>query len=141
MKRNNGKTKPPLLKKALDEASWLLSHAEALSDYGRADDAVLEWGRAAAAEEEAACLLEERGSDTEAALHRVSAAACLLRIGNYPHAATHLRAALTADLTPDFRAKVQNQLRSCLGAAKKRAAHGHASEHPRRAPKSRAVEE
>jgi len=44
----------------LDEASWLLSHAQALTDCGRQDEAAAELARAASCEEQAAGLLAEK---------------------------------------------------------------------------------
>ncbi len=60
----------------LDEASWLLSHAQALTDYGRTAEAAAELARAASCEEQAAGLLDADGQEPEAAMHRVSAASC-----------------------------------------------------------------
>src|SRR5205823_1359456 len=47
------RTKPPAspTEWLLGEVSWLLSHAEALTDYGRLEEAAVEWGRAALCEE------------------------------------------------------------------------------------------
>jgi hypothetical protein len=98
----------------LDEASWLLSHAQALTDYGRHEEAALELARAAAREEEVACLLDSDGQELEAAIHRVSAAWCHERIGQFTRAVTLLRAALSVSLTGDYRDRVDLQLTRCL---------------------------
>jgi hypothetical protein len=103
----------------LDEASWLLSHAEALAGYGREEEAAAELGRAADCEEQVACLLEAAGREREAAIHRVSAASCLERRGQFVRAVTLLRAALSTPLPDDYRAGVEEQLGRCLAQVPK----------------------
>jgi hypothetical protein len=98
----------------LDEASWLLSHAQALGDYGRSDEAAAELARAASCEEQVACLLDADGQELEAAIHRVSAASCYEKLGQYTRAVTLLRAALSAQLRDDYRARVEEHLACCL---------------------------
>ena len=113
---SHSKNKPSrgLIDNVLGEASWLLSHAQALSDYGRQEEASAELSRAATAEEEAACLLDADGQDLEAAIHRVSAASCLEKLGYHTRAVTFLRAALCADLPDEYRGRVEQQLARCL---------------------------
>lgn len=113
------KAKPPatLIAKMLDEASWLLSHAQALTDYGRQQEAAAEFTRAAAAEEQAACLLDADGQELEAAIHRISAASCYEKLGQHTRAVTLLRAALAAPLYANHRARVEQQLTRCLAQA------------------------
>ena len=65
-----------LLDKLLGEASWLISHAQALADYGKTEEVKVELEKAANYEEEAAFLLDAIGRQEEATLHRVSAATC-----------------------------------------------------------------
>ena len=108
-----------LREQMLDEASWLLSHAQALTDYNRRDEAAAEWARAASAEEQAACLLEADGQQREAAIHRVSAASCQEKVGQYVRAVTLLSAALAVDLPEDYRARVEKQRKRCLAQARK----------------------
>ncbi len=103
-----------LIERMLAEASWLLSHAQSLDDYGRQEEATAERGRAASCEEQVACLLEAAADDREAAIHRVSAASCYAQLGQHSRAVTLLRAALSADLPIDYRASVQQQLRHSL---------------------------
>jgi hypothetical protein len=103
----------------LEEASWLLSHAEALADYGRHEEADAEWARAANGEERVACLLDAAGRDQEAAVHRVSAASCYERLGEWARAVTLLRAALSTPIADDFRGRVEGQLSRCLAQARK----------------------
>lgn len=110
----------------LDEASWLLSHAQALADYGRGEEASAELTRAAECEEQVACLLEADGQELEAAIHRVSAASCHERLGQPSRAVTLLRAALSADLNEDYRSRVEQQLRKCLAGSRRQLARAGA---------------
>src|SRR5262249_16946383 len=104
----------PLLEELLGEASWLLSHAEALGDYGRTEEAQTELGRAASCEEQVASLLDAAGREREAVVHRVSAASCREELGQYGRAITLLRAALSQPLPEAYRAAVEQQLARCL---------------------------
>jgi hypothetical protein len=70
MPRTKNGTRPTLLDTMLDEASWLITHADSLNCYGRKKEAQAEWLRAATCEEQVACLLEAEGQDLEAAIHR-----------------------------------------------------------------------
>jgi hypothetical protein len=110
----------------LGEASWLLSHAQALADYGRTEEAHAELARAALAEEQAACLLEAGGREEEASLHRMSAASCCEGLGQYAHAVTFLRAPLSLPLPADYRARVLEQMGRCLGKVQKESKRGEA---------------
>lgn len=103
----------------LGEASWLLSHAEALADYGREAEADAELQRAASCEEQIAYLLDAAGRDMEAVTHRVSAASCYEQLKQYARAATLLRAALSASLSGDYLRTVEQQLARCLAQARK----------------------
>jgi hypothetical protein len=108
-----------LLDRLLGEASWLLSHAEALADYGRREEAAAELARAATCEEQVACLLEADGQELKAANHRVSAASCHLQLGQYTRAVTLLRAALSSVLSEPSRADLERLLSRCLAQATK----------------------
>jgi hypothetical protein len=119
MPRAKGKGVSSLIDQLLGEASWLLSHAQALTDYRRDEEALVEWGRAAACEEQLACLLEADGQEREAAIHRVSAASCSEKLGQYVRAATPLRAAVAAALPQEYRGRVQEQLARALAQARK----------------------
>jgi hypothetical protein len=119
MPRPKNKPAASLIDDMLGEASWLISHAQALGDYGRTEDEKVEWARAASCEEEVACLLDAAGRDLEAAIHRVSAGSCHARIGHYNQAVTLLRAALSAKLRDAFRAQVEKLLTSYLAEASK----------------------
>jgi hypothetical protein len=119
MRRPKGKPSAALIEQMLDEAAWLLSHAQALGDYGRYEEAAAEQARAAAAEEQVACLLDADGQQLEAAIHRVSAASCYEKLRQYTRAVTLLRAALAAPLYDGHRARLEQQLASCLVQAQK----------------------
>lgn len=108
------KTKPSarLIDKILGEASWLLSHAQALDDYGR-EEAAAELARAADCEEQVACLLEADGQEQEAAIHRVSAASCHEKLDQYTRAVT-LLAACSVPLPEAYGARVEQQRARCL---------------------------
>jgi tetratricopeptide (TPR) repeat protein len=115
------RTKPSsaVMEAMLDEASWLLTHAQALGDYGRKEEAAAELARAATCEEEVASLLEAAGEELEAAIHRVSAASCYQQIKAYPRAITLFRAALSAELSDEYRARVAKLLKRCLALLQK----------------------
>jgi len=101
----------------LGEASWLLSHAQALSDYGRKEEADAELARAASCEEQVAYLLDVVGREPEAVIHRVSAASCYEQLGEHARAAMLLRAVLSAQLADEYRRRVEQQLANCLAQA------------------------
>jgi hypothetical protein len=119
MSRPKGKPSATLIDQMLGEASWLLSHAQALGDYGRREEADAELGRAASCEEQVACLLDADGQELDAAIHRVSAASCYEKLGQYVRAVTLLRAALSAPLHDDYRARVEQLLAPCLARVQK----------------------
>src|SRR5262245_62292629 len=110
MPRTKSRPAASAIERILGEASWLLSHAPALADYGRKEEAHAELARAANAEEQAACLLEAAGREEEASLHRISAASCYEDLGHYARAVTFLRAALSVTLPSDYHARVTAQL-------------------------------
>lgn len=136
MGRHKGKPSISLTEQTLDEASWLLSHAQALADYGRQDEAAAELARAASCEEQAACLLDADSQEQEAAIHRVSAASCFEKLGQHARAVTLLRAALSAKLHADHRARVEQQLTRCLARIPQELARAAAH---RRRPRSTPV--
>ncbi|MDQ3815496.1 MAG: hypothetical protein M3347_16385 [Armatimonadota bacterium] len=108
-----------VLDKMRGEASWLLSHAEALSDYGRAEEAAAEWAQAANCEEQVACLLDAAGRESEAVTHRVSAASCYEQLGQNARAVTLLRAALSTWLPDDYRRRIEQRLAHCLAPTRR----------------------
>jgi hypothetical protein len=117
MSRRKDKLSDAELDALVGEASWLVSHARALTDYGRGEEATAEWARAANCEEQVACALDAAGQPVEAAIHRASAAACCQHSGQPVRAVTLLRAALQADLPGDYRSQVERQLADCLPLA------------------------
>src|SRR6266542_2805884 len=119
MPRSKGKPSTALIDQMLGEASWLLSHAQALTDYGRQEETAVELARAAACEEQVACLLDADAQELEAAIHRVSAASCYEKLRQHTRAVTLLRAAMSAPLYDDYRARVEQQLARCLAEAQK----------------------
>jgi tetratricopeptide (TPR) repeat protein len=110
---------PATLDRLLGEASWLLSHAEALSIDGQRPEAEAELARAARCEEEAASLLDAAGREAEAATHRVSAASCYEQLGQYAQAVTLLRAALSVATTEPYRQTVTQLLARCLAVVER----------------------
>jgi tetratricopeptide (TPR) repeat protein len=135
MRRPKVKLSASALDKMLGEASWLLSHAEALADYGRTEEAAAELARAASCEEQVAYWLDAAGREEEAVTHRVSAASCYEQLGQHARAVSLLRAALSATIPNDYRLRVEQQLDRCLGQAHK--AVGRTP--PRAARKPRAI--
>jgi hypothetical protein len=119
MERPKVKLSESALDTMLGEASWLLSHAQALADYGRKEEAATELVRAARCAEQVACWLDVTGRVQEAVVHRVSAASCYEQLGEYVRAVTLLRAALSAPLMDDYRRTVEQQLARCLTQAPK----------------------
>ncbi len=113
------KTAPTLIDRMQGEASWLLSHAQSLTDYGRTEEAAAEWARASTCAEELACLLETAGQEREGAIQRISAASCHEKLGQHARAVTLLRAALSIALPDDYRARIEQQLTRCLAQAQK----------------------
>lgn len=100
------------------EASRLLSHAEALGDYGQKEEADAELARAASCEEQVASLLDAAGREREAVIHRVSAASCREQLHEYGRAVTLLRAGLSTPLPENYRETVEQQLDRCLNAVR-----------------------
>ena len=119
MARTKGKPSTSVLDQMLGETSWLLSHADALAAVcGR--EAAAELARAAACEEQVACLLEADGQEREAAIHRVSAGSCHEQLGQYTRAGTLLRAALPRPAARHYQTGVVQQLKRCLAKARHR---------------------
>ncbi len=130
MSRPKTKLSKSALDKLLGEASWLLSHAESLADYGREEEATTELARAASCEEKVAYWLDVVGREEEAVVHRVSAASCYEQLGDYARAVTLLRAALSTSLADDYRRKVEQHLARCLAQAMSRGSSPRAARKP-----------
>jgi hypothetical protein len=109
----------PALERLLDEASWLLSHAQPFADYGRPEEAAAECARAADAGQQVACLLEADGREQDAAIHLVGAASYQEKLGQLSRAVTLLRPALCAPLSEEYRARAERQHARCLGGVRR----------------------
>ncbi len=92
----------------------MLSRAQAFAEMGLADMAGTLWLAAAAAEARLAPLLEALGQDLEAAVHRISAAACYRRAGDWTAAVNFYRGALAGPLLDPTRQEVEADLAACL---------------------------
>ncbi len=102
------------IKGLMAEKSRLLSQAQAFEDMGLEETARPVWSCAASYEERIAPLLDVIGRDAEAALHRVSAAACYEKSGDWSRATNLYRAALAGPMPDAARADVQRKLSACL---------------------------
>jgi hypothetical protein len=125
-----------LIDRMQGEASWLLSHAQALADYGREEAASAELERAASSEEQVACLLEADGQANAAAIHRVSAASCFEKLGQFARAVTLLNAARAMLPASDYRSRVEQQLASALTQTRKELGRARRSRRPKKLPVS-----
>jgi tetratricopeptide (TPR) repeat protein len=96
------------------EKTAVLSKARALADLGMPETAVPLWASAASYEERLAPLLEALGREQEAAVHRVSAASCYQKAGEFSRAANLYRAALAGPLRDGTRDEVLRMLADCL---------------------------
>jgi hypothetical protein len=102
------------LKELMAEKSRLLSKAQAFVDMGLEETARPVWSCAASYEERIAPLLDAIGRDAEAALHRISAAACFEKSGDLSRAANLYSAALAGPLSARARRDVQQKRSACL---------------------------
>ena len=102
------------VKGLMAEKSRVLSQAQAFSDMGLEETARPLWSCAASYEERIAPLLDVIGRDAEAALHRVSAAACFERCREWSRAANLYRAALAGPLSDHAKVDVERKLSACL---------------------------
>jgi hypothetical protein len=98
----------------LAQKTAVLSKAHALADMGMAETAVPLWAAAASYEERLAPLLETLGREQEAAVHRISAASCYHRAGEFSRAANLYRAALAGPLDDAARSEAHRLLATCL---------------------------
>ena len=114
MAKAKGKRYPQAVLDLLAEKSAVLSKAQALVEMGMPETALPLWESAAAYEERLAPLLEGLGNDSEAAVHRISAASCYQKAGDPSRAANLYRAALAGPLQAATRRDVQRLLADCL---------------------------
>jgi hypothetical protein len=115
-KRQMDKTKPytKQLKKLMAAKSGILSKAEVFEQIGLGETAQPLWVAAAKYEERIAPLLEVLGRDSEATLHRISAAACFEKSGDPMRAANLYRVALAGPISDNVRADIQKRLSASL---------------------------
>jgi hypothetical protein len=102
------------VKQLMADKSRLVLKAEAFDAMALSETAQPLWASAAACEERIAPLLDILGRESEAALHRISAAACYERSGEASRAANLYRAALAGPLTDAARKDVHKRLSACL---------------------------
>ncbi len=118
----NRKTEPytKTLKKTMHRKSEILSKAQALWEVGMTETAQPLWRTAANYEEHIAPMLDALGRELEGAIHRISAASCYEKAGDPSRAVNLYRAALSGPLREDTRTEVENMLRACLIAVKRK---------------------
>ncbi len=112
-KRNAGLYPAPVLD-LIAKKSAVLSKAQAFAELGMPEMARTLWTTAADYEARLAPLLEALGHDLEAAVHRISAAACSRRAGDLIGAVNLFRSALSGPLLPHTRQETEQQLAECL---------------------------
>ena len=119
MARSKNGHKSKYLEEMLDEASWLITHADSLERYHRGDEARAEWLRAARCEVDVACLLENDGKILEASIHRFSAASCFAKAECYADAVTLANSAMSGSLKESFRKEIEGCIKHWIGKATK----------------------
>lgn len=92
----------------------VLSKAQTLMEMGMPQTVIPLWIAAGSYEERLAPLLEARGRDQEAAVHRISAASCYQKAGEPSRAANLYRAALAGPISEKTRQEVEEMLADCL---------------------------
>jgi hypothetical protein len=102
------------VKGLMAEKSRVLSQARTFAEMGLEETARPLWSSAASYEERIAPLLEMIGRDDEAAVHRISAAACFEECREWSRAANLYRAALAGPLADAAKADVERKLTACL---------------------------
>jgi len=102
------------LKDLMATKTELVSKARALDEMGMKETAQSLWETAANYEERIAPLLESLGRDTEAAIHRSSAASCYRKVGQFGQAANLFRASLAGPLRDEARQDIEKSLEECL---------------------------
>ncbi len=114
MTKRTAKPYSEYLKGLMAEKSRVLSQAQAFADMGLDETARPLWSSAASYEERIAPLLEMIGRDAEAALHRVSTAACFEKCREWSRAANLYRAALAGPLSDAAKTDLERKLSACL---------------------------
>ncbi|MCI0638945.1 MAG: hypothetical protein L0Y72_22965 [Gemmataceae bacterium] len=113
------KSLPKEVQALVAEKSSILSKALAFAELDMSATARPLWAAAGFKEEMLAPLMETLGRDDEAAVHRMSAASCFMRIGDWSRAANLFRAALGGPITSKSRQEVHRLLKECLAALAK----------------------
>ena len=124
---------PPAVEAMIAEKSAVLSKAQAFAEIGMGDMARTLWIVAAGHEERLAPVLEALGHDLEAAVHRMSAAGCYRRAGEWSAAANLFRSALAGPLLDHTRKEIEQQVADCLAEI----AHATLPTPPRRRSRPR----
>src|SRR5258708_2776635 len=86
MARRKPKPLPPVVENLLAQKSQALSRAQAFATMGLTETAGPLWATAAAHEERLAPLLDGLGHELDAAVHRISAASCYVKAGDFTRA-------------------------------------------------------
>jgi hypothetical protein len=102
------------VKQLMAEKSRLLFKAEAFEQMNLRETAEPLWATVADCEERFAPLLDLHGRESEAAVHRISAASAHERRGDPARAANLYRAALAGPLNDTARKDVEKKLTACL---------------------------
>ena len=134
MAKPKAKPYPRVVSDLLAEKTAVLSKAHALATMGMPETALPLWLAAASYEEQLAPLLEALGRDREAAVHRISAASCYQKAGEWSRAANLYRAALADSLREDTRRQVQKMLSACLAQLARSAIDPATPRRPGRIP-------
>jgi hypothetical protein len=114
MAKAKAKRYPQAILDLLAEKTAVLSKAQALVEMGMPETALPLWASAAAYEERLAPLMEGLGNNSEAAVHRISAASCYQKVGDPGRAVNLYRAALAGPLRAETRRDVQQMIADCL---------------------------
>jgi hypothetical protein len=114
MAKTKVKALPKAVREMMAEKSAILAKARAFEDIGMSETALPLWLDAGQHEEKLSPVLESLGREREAALHRVSAASCFQKGGDFARAANLFRAALGGALRKDTRRDVERMLARCL---------------------------
>ena len=102
------------LEELMKKKSAVLSKAQALGTMGLSETAEPLWAAAASYEERIASILDARGDERDAAVHRISAASCYQKAGDSIRATSLYRAALAGPLRTVTRKDVEAMLAECL---------------------------
>jgi hypothetical protein len=114
MAKRRAKPYSKYLEDLIAEKSHVLSKARAFADMGLEETAQPLWATAGSYEERIAPLLDGIGRDDEAGIHRISAASCFEKSGDFSRAANLYRAALGGPLPGPARTDVERMLSACL---------------------------